>query len=111
MIYFILGSVLVILFVISIIFDFVVLKKESKPNFIHDSNQVEKWIFVIDKTFLFRVNGDFWVSYNSKSKLPYCLNCGRFNVKSYESEEDCRIILHELTDFLSDEQWKIYTVL
>ncbi len=104
----IVGFVLLVLF--GIVADIIDKKNDRYECFKHNSEFANKWILQLDKTYLMRVKGDFWVSYDSKRQKAFSINCGDCSLGYYESEERCRQILVELQHFIADDSQTVFTM-
>ena len=91
------------------VFESLLSKKENENNgFTHESNLVNKWILILDNDLLVRVKGDFWVGYDAKEEKPYSVNCSKYSLCRYESDERCQEILTELSQFLADDSMTVF---
>ena len=103
--------VLMVLLGIYLIVDYVLMRRENfKDFYLHGFNYVDKWILLLDKSHLIRIKGDFYLSHSPKEDFPYGLHCGTALIGRYETEDDGRAMLVELTKFLNDETWHVYTM-
>ena len=83
-------------------------KEHELDSFVHESNLLNKWILILDNDLLVRVKGDFWVGYDAKQEKPYSVNCSKYSLCRYESDERCQEILTELSQFLADDSRTVF---
>lgn len=105
----ILCIVMFVLVIAIAIIDYILYRKRRfEDEMVHDNSLVNKWVLLLDNDMLVRVRGDFWVGYNAKENKPYSLNCGKGSLGHYKSEERCKEILTELSEFLNDKEWTVF---
>ena len=111
MFYTVIGIVFLLVFIMYVVVTIIEVKHENLTNkFVHNSNLVDKWIICLDDCLLTRVSGDFWVGYSKKEKKPYSVNCAIGALGRYETEEQCRQIIVDISNFINDDNCKVYTI-